>query len=204
MKKLLLHLAPGAFAPGAAAGIILAALLLAGPAQADEPAERDPYSHFFTATFGDLPEEMEQAKADGKLGMLLFFEADACPYCEHMRRKIFNQADVQDWFTERFVAIAIDIHGDIEVRDFDGISLPMKVFAEHRKVYMTPVLSFIELNGAEAYRHLGMMRTPEEFLMFGKYLEGQHYFDRVFRDFAAEEGMTDGDGVLATPSGETE
>lgn len=204
MKKLLLHRSPGALAPGAAVWIILAALLIAGFAHADEPAARDPYAHFFTTTFGDLPEEMELAKADGKLGMLLFFEADACPYCERMRRKVLSQPEVQDWFTERFVSIAIDIHGDVEVKDFDGISLPMKVFSEHRRVYMTPVLSFIEFSGAEVYRHLGMIRTPEEFLMFGKYLEGRHYHDREFRDFATGEGVAEDDGILVTPSGDTE
>jgi hypothetical protein len=50
----------------------------------------------------------------------------------------------------------VDIHGDVEIKDFDGITLPSKVFASHRRVSMTPVLSFIDLDGSEIYRHLGM------------------------------------------------
>jgi thioredoxin-related protein len=199
-----LHAAPGATAPGAVARIILAIALAFGAGYSVAEEARDPYTHFFTATFGDLPEEMESARAEGKLGMLLFFEADACPYCEHMRRKVLNQAHVQDWFRERFVNIAIDIHGDIEVDDFDGITLPMKVFAEHRRVYMTPVMSFIDHGGAEIYRHLGMVKTAEEFLLMGKYIEGRHYFDLEFKVFAAQQGMADEDEVLVTPAGDSE
>jgi thioredoxin-related protein len=199
-----LHSAPGVSAPGAFARIALAIALLSGAAFSTAETTRDPYAHFFTATFGDLPEEMALAKQDGKQGMLLFFEADACTFCEHMRRKVLNQEEVQDWFTERFVNIAIDIHGDVEVTDFDGITLPMKVFAEHRRVYMTPVTSFVDHSGAEIYRHLGMIKTPEEFLLLGRYIEGKHYFDLEFKVFAAREGMSGEDGVMVTPAGDTE
>jgi thioredoxin-related protein len=199
-----LHVAPGVSAPGAFARLVLAIMLLSGAAFSTAETTRDPYAHFFAATFGDLPEEMALAEQDGKLGMLLFFEADACTFCEHMRRKVLNQADVQDWFTERFVNIAIDIHGDVEVKDFDGITLPMKVFAEHRRVFMTPVTAFVDHNGAEVYRHLGMIKTPEEFLLLGKYIEGKHYFDREFKVFAEQQGMSEEDEVLVTPAGETQ
>lgn len=182
----------------------VAILLLSGAALALAETTRDPYGHFFTATFGDLPEELALAKQDGKQGMLLFFEADACTFCEHMRRKVLNQPEVQDWFAERFVNIAIDIHGDVEVTDFDGITLPMKVFAEHRRVFMTPVTAFVDHSGAEVYRHLGMIKTPEEFLLLGKYIEGKHYFDREFKVFAAQQGMSEEDDVLVTPAGETQ
>ena len=196
-------MAPGATAPGVFARVVLVMVLALGSAYSVAETTRDPYAHFFTATFGDLPEEMATARTEGKLGMLLFFEADACPYCEHMRRKVLNQPDVQDWFRERFVNIAVDIHGDIEVKDFDGITLPMKVFAEHRRVYMTPVMSFVDPSGAEIYRHLGMIRTPEEFLMLGEYIEGRHYYDLEFKVFAERKGMQE-EEIYATPAGESE
>ena len=196
-------MAPGATAPGVFVRVVLVMVLALGSAYSVAETTRDPYAHFFTATFGDLPEEMATARTEGKLGMLLFFEADACPYCEHMRRKVLNQPDVQDWFRERFVNIAVDIHGDIEVKDFDGITLPMKVFAEHRRVYMTPVMSFIDPSGAEIYRHLGMIRTPEEFLMLGEYIEGRHYYDLEFKVFAERKGMQE-EEIYATPAGESE
>jgi thioredoxin-related protein len=181
----------------------LALLLLAACALADAPATRDPDAYFFTLTFGDLREEAQQAREDGKLGMLLFFKADACPYCQHMLHKVLNRPAVQNWYRERFTSIAVDIHGDVQLTDFDGITLPSKVFSEHRQVFATPVIAFIDFDGNEIYRHMGMVRTPEEMLLIGEYIEGKHYYDTEYRTFAREHGMQAG-GIRATPGGETE
>jgi len=150
---------------------------------------RDPREFFFTQSFGDLPEELQTARTQGKKGLLLFFEAEGCPYCLSMLKRVFSQKQVQDWYRERFLSIAVDIHGDIEIKDFDGITLPSKVFAAHRKVFMTPMLAFIDLDGSEIYRHLGMVKTPEEFIVMGEYIAEGHYFDTEFRVFAEKRGL---------------
>ena len=187
------------------AGFLLALpVLLAGLAQGGEPDTRNPREYFFTQTFGDLPEEMELAREQGKTGMLLFFEADSCPYCQHMLKKVLNQKHVQDWYGERFVNIAVDIHGDVELKDFDGITLPSKIFSDHRRIFLTPVLSFLDLNGIEIYRHLGMVKTPEDFMMLGEYIEGHHYYDTEFKVYARERGVQDEDEILITPAADSE
>lgn len=163
---------------------VLAVFLFAGALPAAGADLRDPDEYFFTQTFGDLREEIAVAGEEGKMGMLLFFTADACSYCQHMLEKVFTDPDVQDWYRKRFVSIAVDIHGDVELTDFDGITLPSKVFSDHRKVFLTPVVAFIDLDGNEIYRHLGMVRTPEEMLLLGQYIEGQHYFDTEYRTYA--------------------
>lgn len=181
----------------------LAIFLLLSAASASAGEMRDPDEYFFTQTFGDLREEMETARADGKQGMLLFFKADACPYCQRMLRKVFADRDVQEWFTKRFVSIAIDIHGDVELTDFDGIALPSKVFSDHRKIFLTPVVAFIGLDGHEVYRHLGMIRTPQEMLLLGRYVEEKHYYDTEYRKFAEQQGMQN-EGMLVTPGEDTQ
>ena len=187
------------------AGLLLALpILLSEVALAGEAETRDAREFFFTQTFGDLPEEMQAAREQGKIGMLLFFEAEDCPYCQYMLRKIFSQKHVQDWYRERFVNIAVDIHGDVELKDFDGITLPSKVFSDHRKIFLTPVVSFLDLDGVEIYRHLGMTKTPEDFLLIGEYIEGEHYFDTEFKVFAKARGLKNGDDILITPAADTE
>lgn len=163
---------------------------------------RDPREFFFTQSFGDLPEELQTAREQGQKGMLLFFEAEGCPYCLAMLKRVFSQKQVQDWYRERFLSIAVDIHGDVELKDFDGIALPSKVFAEHRKVFMTPMLAFINLDGVEIYRHLGMVKTPEEFLMMGEYIVDGHYFDTEFSVFAEKRGLHEQE-TLVTPMNES-
>ena len=177
-------------------------LLITSNLLAVEAETRDPRQYFFTQSFGDLPDELRTAKAEGKQGILLFFEAEGCPYCRAMLKRVFSQRPVQDWYQERFLSIAIDIHGDVEIRDFDGITLPSKVFSEHRRVFMTPLVSFIDLNGDEVYRHVGMVKTPEEFLVMGKYIAGKHYFDTEYQVFARQQGLQAGE-ALVTPMDES-
>jgi thioredoxin-related protein len=175
-------------------------LLVANSALNAAVDERDPREFFFIQSFGDLPEEMQIARDEGKLGMLLFFESEACPYCHYMLRKIFNQRSVQEWYAERFVSIAVDIHGDVELTDFNGITLPSKIFSDQRKIFLTPVVSFIDLNGVEIYRHLGMVRTPEEFLLLGKYIVGEHYLDTEFGAYLKSLGTQEPYEALTTPA----
>ena len=181
----------------------LAIFMVASGASADASDTRNPDEYFFTQTFGDLREEAATARDQGKQGILLFFEADACSYCQHMRHKVFSDPAVQDWFRERYLSIAVDIHGDVELTDFDGITLPSKVFSDHRKVFLTPVISFVDLDGNEIYRHLGMVRTPEDMLLLGRYIEGKHYYDTEYRVFARQQGVQE-QGILVTPGEKTE
>ena len=175
-------------------------IFVAGISYAATPDTRNPREFFFTQTFGDLPEEMQVAVDDGKLGMLLFFEAEDCGYCRRMLKQVFNQRSVQDWYTERFVNIAVDVFGDVEIKDFDGITLPSKVFADQRRIFATPVVSFIDPNGIEIYRHFGMIKTPEEFLLLGQYIEDKHYYDTEFEVFMRSQGSPVSDEILTTPA----
>jgi thioredoxin-related protein len=164
------------------------------------PDTRNPREYFFTQSFGDLPEEMRIAVDDGKLGMLLFFEAEDCGFCRRMLKQVFNQRSVQDWYTERFVNIAVDVFGDVEIKDFDGITLPSKVFADQHRILATPVVSFIDPTGIEIYRHFGMIQTPEEFLLLGEYIEDKHYYDTEFEVFLRSKGAQIRTEVLSTPA----
>ena len=180
--------------------LMVMALLVANVTLAGTADTRNPREYFFTLTFGDLPEELAVASDAGKLGMLLFFEAEDCPYCHHMLKKVFNQVHVQDWFRQRFVSIAIDIHGDVEMQDFAGVTLPSKVFSDRHGVFLTPVISFIDLNGKEMYRHLGMIATPQEFVLLGEYIEGGHYKNIQYDSFLSARGIENSDGTLVTPA----
>ena len=180
--------------------LLILTVLVTGLALASVSGSRDAREFFFTLTFGDLPEEMEVARGDGKLGMLLFFEAEDCPYCHHMLKNVFNQTDVQDWYQEHFVSIAIDIHGDVEMQDFSGITLPSKVFSDQQGVFLTPVMSFVDIDGEEIYRHLGMIGTPQEFLLLGEYIVDGHYKKMRYDDFSKARGVEKSDGTLNTPA----
>ena len=178
----------------------LVLLLLGSGIVAQEEAEpRDPREYFFIQSFGDLPEELAEARKAGKIGLMLFFEQDGCAYCRAMMNKVLNQRPVQDWYRKRFVSIAVDIRGDVELTDFDGVTLPSKAFAIQRRAVMTPVITFIDLDGSEIFRKWGMISTPEEFLLMGAYIEEKRYLDISFDDYARQRGREPGPEVFLTP-----
>ena len=152
--------------------------------QAAEPVDRDPREYFFSETFGDLNDDLAESKADGKKGMLLFYEFDGCPFCHIMLTKVLNKKQVQDWYSKHFLSLAIDIHGDVEITDFDGVTLPSKVFAEFRNISVTPTISFFDLDGNEIYRRVGSFKSPEQFLLLGEYIVGKHYLTMKFNAYA--------------------
>jgi len=97
--------------------ILLFALL---PTLLSAATTRDPYQYFFQASLGDLTEELETARDEGKQGIFVFFEMDECPFCHRMKQTILNQPEVQDYFNQHFLSLSIDVEGDIEIVDFDG------------------------------------------------------------------------------------
>ena len=158
-------------------------MLLACPAQATE-APRDPYEHFFQSTFGDFPEELEQAREQGKRGILIFFELDECPFCHRMKQTVLNQPEVQDWYRERFLIFSVDIEGDTEVVDFQGNTMPAKEFAFRvNGVRATPVFLFYDLGGKPVARYTGATRDAEEFLWLGEFVADGHYLDTNYTRF---------------------
>jgi len=182
---------------------LLIFLHTAADVAATESGTDDPRQSFFIQSFGDLPEELKTAGEQGKQGILLFFEADGCRYCTAMRKGVLSRQEVQDWYRDRFVSIAIDIHGDVEIRDFDGVTLPEKMIAEQRRVFLTPTVSFIDLDGAEVYRHVGLVKTVEEFIAMGEYVAGKHYFDTEFPVYASSRGVRMPADMLVTPADES-
>lgn len=151
--------------------LILALALLAGAAWSVET--RDPETHFFDQTFGDFSEELENAREQGKQGILIMFEMDECPFCHRMKTRVLNRKDVQDYFRKHFLVFTVDIEGDIEIVDFKGRPTTMKDFSFRQfRVRATPVFQFFDLQGnpIRRGRYTGATRDAEEFLLLGRYI----------------------------------
>ena len=108
--------------------VLVLAVLVSGLAHASAP--KDPDKHFFTLTFGDFKEELATARAEGKKGILLFFEQEECPFCHRMRTTVLNQPEVQDFYRKNFLNFAVDIESTNEITDFQGHSTTQKAFFE--------------------------------------------------------------------------
>lgn len=157
---------------------ILFALALALPlatGHAAAPA-RDADSHFFQASFLDLPEELQLARVEGKRGLAIMFGAEECSPCKRMKRDVLSDPRVQDYYREHFRVLYLDFNGDLEVIDTAGARTTEKEYAARGvRIRGTPSFLFLGLNGEELARVYGEQRCVEEFLWLGEFvISGAH------------------------------
>jgi thioredoxin-related protein len=151
-------------------------------------ASRDPATHFFQESFGDLTEELEIAREGGKKGIVIFFEMDDCPFCHRMKREVLNQPEVQDYYRKHFRVISIDIEGDVELTNFKGKQTTQKAFSEkENRVRATPVIAFFDLSGNQIARFTGATRDAGEFLLLGHFVAEGHYRESNFNRFKRQQ-----------------
>jgi len=148
------------------------------PALLQASAPRDPYRYFFESSLGDLTEELEIAREEGKQGIFVFFEMDECPFCHRMKQTVLNQPEVQEYFRQRFHSLAIDIEGDVEIVDFKGIDTTQKEFARGNRVRATPLLAFYDLQGDLVFKYVGAPSGTQEFIWMGEYVAERIYLQK--------------------------
>ena len=93
-------------------------------------------------TFKDLREDLAEANAEGKR-LALIFEQRGCIYCKKMHEEVFVQPRVSSYIEENFFVVQLNLHGDLEVTDFDGEVLSEKDIARKWRILFTPTLIFL-------------------------------------------------------------
>lgn len=169
--------------------VLVSLVLTLTMATAIGAAPRDPDTHFFGTTFGDMPEELVTAKEQGKDGILIFFEQEECPFCHRMRTTVLNQPEVQDYFTDHFLIFMLDIESTVPVTDFRGNPTTQKEFFEtitrHRGA--TPVLAFFDLEGNLVVRYTGATTGVDEFMWLGQYVVDDAYKEIPFTRYKRQK-----------------
>jgi thioredoxin-related protein len=155
---------------------------LVGAAEAQDPGQA-----FFDQTFGDFKEELANAKAQGKKGVLLMFEMEQCPFCNRMKTTVLNRPEVRELYKKSFLVFAVDIEGDVEVTDFAGNAKPQKDLAlKDYRVRATPVFAFFDLDGNLVSKYIGATRNAQEFMWLGEYVVDGRYKDTPFPNYKRE------------------
>jgi len=93
-------------------------------------------------TFKDLQEDLDEANAEGKR-LAIFFEQRGCIYCTKMHESVYPDPELSDYIEENFFVIQLNLHGDLEVVDFDGDTLTEKQIARKWGILFTPSVIFL-------------------------------------------------------------
>lgn len=122
---------------------LMAALLLAVPVAAAELGDDGLHkTDWMRETFKDLREDLAEANAEGKR-LMLIVEQRGCIYCTKMHEEVFPRAEIADYIRENYFVVQINLHGDIEVTDFDGESLSEKQATRKWGLLFTPSILFL-------------------------------------------------------------
>jgi len=122
---------------------LVAALVLAVPVMAAELGDDGLHkTDWMRDTFKDLREDLDEANAEGKR-LMLIVEQRGCIYCTRMHEKVFPRPEIDAYLRENFFVVQINLHGDIEMTDFDGESLSEKAATRKWGLLFTPSILFL-------------------------------------------------------------
>ena len=134
---------------GSRIGAAVAAAMLAWPLAAaelgDDGLHKTPWMR---DTFKDLREDLEEARGEDKR-LMLIFEQRGCIYCTKMHEEVFPTPEIANYIEENYFVVQLNLHGDIEVTDFDGETLSEKQMARKWGILFTPTLMFLPQEVAE-------------------------------------------------------
>lgn len=141
---------------------LLWTLLAAAPAAAQVASPQAiEIPRWFANSLLDLKDEVAEAARDGKR-VMVYFGQDGCPYCKALMKANFGPGPIADKTRRHFVAIAINIWGDLDLTWIDGGKTTEKALARTLQVQFTPTLIFLETDGRQVLR-LDGYQPPERF-----------------------------------------
>ena len=147
----------------------------------EEPLE---YPDWFKQSFLDLPEDLEEALAAGKKGIIVYFGQRRCAYCRMLMQVNFGLEDIVTYTRRHFDLIPIDIWGIDEITDLQGEVLTERQYALRENTNFTPSLIFFDKDGKQAMRLRGYY-PPYKFRAALEYVADGHYQRETFHDYLA-------------------
>lgn len=162
-------------------------VVLTAVAAAPETVGRDAMEYFFQQSFGNLKDEAQTARTEGKAAVLIMFNDPDCPWCQKMKATVLNQPAVQDYYRSHFRLLHVDTRGDTPLVDFHGREMAEKDFAfKENRVRATPVFVFFGLDGSPLVRYTGATRNVEEFMWLGEFVSSGTYKTKNFTTYKRE------------------
>jgi len=142
------------------------------------------YPDWFKTSFMELEEDILEAQEVGKRLMLVFHQP-GCPYCNALVEQNLSQKDIEETVKSNFDVIEINMWGDLEVVNVDGVEFTEKTFAEYLKVQFTPTVLMYHSDGSIAMRINGYF-PPDKFRASLEYVINEDTDAKSFNEYLAD------------------
>jgi thioredoxin-related protein len=153
---------------------------------------------WFKDSFLDLRDDLRQATAAGKRGILVFFSTRTCGYCQVFLDTTFADPEIVERVQRHFDVIGLEVMSDLEVTDPQGEVHWAKDFAVREQARFTPTLVFYGAEGLPLLRLVGY-QPPDRFRRILDYLEERQYETRTLRAYLQEAEAHPGPGGTLIP-----
>jgi thioredoxin-related protein len=176
-------------------------LLVTGVAHAadagDDPLQFDDtplddileYPPWFKNSFLELDEDLAEAVASGKTGLIVYFGQKRCAYCKMLMDVNFQTPDIVTYTRRNFDVIPIDIWSPEQVTTPAGKSMTEREYSQSLGTNFTPSLVFYDADGRIALRLRGYY-PPYQFRAALEYVAGSHYLRESFPVYMARGDQT--------------
>lgn len=117
---------------------------------------------WFKQSFLDLRQDLAEAGAAGKQGIMVLFHIHGCPYCKMLVERSLKDPAIEASLRRHFDVIHLDIHSQLDIKDPQGRSTTIREFAAREGASFSPTVAFYGLGGQALTRVVGY-QTPERF-----------------------------------------
>ena len=161
------------------------------PLQFDDTPLHELLEHpgWFKESFLALDEDLAEAAAAGKRGIIVYFGQRRCAYCRMLMEVNFTAPDIVAYTQRHFDVIAIDIWSPEEVTTPSGESMSQRDYSLQLGTNFTPSLVFYDAEGEIALRLRGYY-PPYQFRAALEYVAGEHYQREKFPVYMARGDQT--------------
>jgi thioredoxin-related protein len=176
------------------AAVVFAALLCSYPVMAATPAEdaysfidlptdyQDEHPDWFKSSFNNLPEDLDDALASGKKGLIVYFGQPHCAYCQALIRDNLSKGDLVRYLRLNFEVVGLNAHSIEKMTGMDGKAKPINEFAIEQKAQLTPTLLFFVKGRKLALKLVGY-HTPYKMRAALEYVVDEHYKTKRFGEY---------------------
>ncbi|MDH3453438.1 MAG: thioredoxin fold domain-containing protein [Gammaproteobacteria bacterium] len=144
---------------------------------------------WFKESFLEFQEDAAEAgEADKHL--MLFFQLNACPYCDRMLGESFEADPNMSYMQRHFDVIAVNVKGDREIVFNEEITVLEKELAEILQVRATPAIVFLDAENQSVARVNGY-RAPPRFRKVLEYVSTKAYRKTTLASYMARNLTAD-------------
>jgi len=140
------------------------------------------HPEWFKQSFYNLRDDLDDAKANGKHGIMLFMSTRRCSYCKVFLDRVMSDSDIKRRVQSNYDVIGVESLSDLEIVDVDGMSYSTKDFVTKMKAAFTPTLIFYGADGQLQLKIVGYY-PQAKFERVLDYLEGKYYLKKTLRDY---------------------